>query len=113
MTARAEMLSESAFQKQVIDLAHQFGWTVAHFRAALSQKGRWLTPLQGDAKGFPDLVLLKPPSLIFAELKAERGVLSDEQAAWISRLAQVPGVKAVIWKPRDWDDIVTELRRAA
>jgi hypothetical protein len=50
--------SEASFLEQIIDLAHLFGWRVAHFRAARTFSG-WRTPVQGDGKGFPDLVLCR------------------------------------------------------
>lgn len=113
---RAMKTSEREFQAQVIDLARMFGWRCAHFRTALSQSGRWLTPVQADGAGFPDLVLTKGPRLVFAELKADRGIVSRPQAEWLSALAVVagesPNVTAVVWKPRDWDDIVELLKGA-
>lgn len=105
--------NERGFQEQVIDLARLFGWRCAHFRAAMSRSGRWMTPVQADGAGFPDLVLTKDGRLIFAELKAERGVLSQQQADWLSALSLVSRhsahVTAVVWKPRDWDAIVDTL----
>ena len=39
--------------------------------------------------GFPDCVMVKPPRLIFAELKSEKGVVSPEQQEWLDLLEQV------------------------
>jgi len=61
-------MTEREFQQAVVQLARLMGWRVHHTRPALTQRGRWLTPIQGDA-GFPDLVLCRPPRLILAELK--------------------------------------------
>lgn len=115
-----ERVLERDFQKQVIDLAKTFGWKVAHFRTAQSQKGHWLTPVQADGKGFPDLVMVKGRRLIFAELKSQRGQLSAEQGDWLSKLALLewgtidePGIHVRVWRPDDWTDIVNELRRTA
>jgi len=103
-----EFVSEAAFLTQVIDLAQALHWRAHHVRPAWSKKG-WRTPIQGDP-GFPDLVLVRPPRVIFAELKSERGRLSDEQEIWIDWLEKCHLGEIYIWKPSDWDDIVSKLR---
>jgi len=104
------IVSERAFQDQVVTLAHLFGWTVAHFRPARTARG-WRTPVAADGAGFPDLVLVKEGRLICAELKSQRGKLSAAQEMWLALLSTVPGVLAVVWKPADWDVIASELQR--
>lgn len=104
--------TEAEFQASVVDLAQVYGFLVVHFRAARTKKG-WRTPLLGDGAGFPDLILVRPPDLIFAELKAERGRPSPAQRAWLEVLARVPGVDAYLWRPSDWPEIAARLRPAA
>jgi VRR-NUC domain len=107
-------MDERSFEKQVVELAHLFGYRVAHFGAAMNAKGHYRTPTRYDAKGFPDLVLVRsdmgdrPKRLVFAELKSDTGRLSKDQAAWIDDLAAT--AEAYVWRPRDWDDIVDILR---
>ena len=103
---------EDAFLRKIIVMAHLYQWTVAHFRPARTATG-WATAVQGDGKGFPDLVLLRAPRLLFAEAKSAKGRLSPEQAAWLELLRQVPGVEVKTWRPSMWDEIETELRRTA
>ena len=108
------VITETQFQQQVIDLAHLTGWTVAHFRAAkVIIKGveTYRTPVQADGKGFPDLVLVKPPRVLFIELKSESGQASPEQVAWLLLLGKCPGIETYCWKPSQWDEIVEILRR--
>lgn len=100
---------ERDFQRSVIDLARRTGWRVHHTRPALTQRGRWLTPVQGDV-GFPDLVLCRPPRLIVAELKRVGGRLTAAQRGWLDALGQCAGVECYLWRPEDWDAIVTTLR---
>lgn len=103
---------EEALLSQVIDLAHIYGWRVAHFRPARVGKS-WRTPVQGDGKGFPDFVLARDGRVIFAELKSNTGKLSDEQQEWLHALAgewETPNHKVYVWRPRDWDEIVATLR---
>lgn len=92
-------LSEAAFQKQVIGLAHLHHWRVAHFCAAPTRKGTWSTPYQADAKGWPDLVLVKD-RVIYAELKTDKGRLSDHQGEWLDRLSNA-GQTVFVWRPTD------------
>ena len=98
---------EGAFQRQVIQLAHTFGWLVQHTRP-VKQGDRWLTPISGDV-GFPDLVLVHPNrGIIFAELKSETGAVSDAQFKWGSRI-RAAGGEWKIWRPKDMDEIQRRL----
>ena len=106
MAAVPAML-ERDFQAQVVELAKLFGWRIAHFRPAPSAKG-WRTPMIGHP-GWPDLVLLRPPRLILAELKSTSKV-RPEQQEWLDQLGQVPGVESHVWRPADLDLIVDLLR---
>jgi hypothetical protein len=94
-------ISETAFERKIMKAAKLRGWLVTHFRPAQSQSGNWLTPLSGDP-GFVDLVMCKPPWLIMAELKSERGTVSPEQRTWGLALSKCPGVFYAVWKPRHW-----------
>ncbi len=107
-------MSEREFQSWVIDVARGLGWRVAHFRPAMTQRGNWITPVQADGKGFPDLVLVRRDRLIFAELKAEKGRLSKDQQEWLKALYHVEnemrGIAVYVWKPSDRDEIERILR---
>lgn len=56
---------------------------------------------QNSEAGFPDVVLLRPPRLIFAELKRQSGVVSPEQQAWLQGLAEA-GYECYLWRPDAW-----------
>lgn len=103
---------EAQFQQALLQVARLQRWRVAHFRPARTDKG-WRTAVEADGAGFPDLVLVRPPRLIFAELKADDGELAAAQEAWIAALAQVPGVEIVVWRPADWNQICQTLHRSA
>ena len=100
-------MNESDFLKSVIDLAHLCGWKVAHFRPAKTERG-WRTPVQADGAGFPDLVLVRD-RVIFAELKSEKGKLSDAQWAWKDAIQRAGG-EYYIWRPSEWENAVDILR---
>ncbi len=93
-------MTEDDFQKIVIDMAHLYGWIVAHFRPARvirGGKGTWETPVAADGKGFPDLVLAKAGRVLFRELQTDKGKASDEQRKWL----KATGGK--VWRPKHLD----------
>jgi hypothetical protein len=93
-------VTEKQFQQQVTDLAEACGWE--HYHAWLSIH---------SPTGWPDLALVKPPRLVFAELKSEKGKLTAQQRRWIGLLEQCPGVEVYCWWPSDWEQAVEVLRR--
>ena len=92
-------LSEKHFQQQVLDLARLAGFLVYHTHDS-----------RRSAPGFPDLVLVRPPAVLFAELKSEGGRLRPEQEAWLATLEDCPGVQARLWRPGDWLEIEETLK---
>jgi hypothetical protein len=123
VAAKAPTMSEIEFERAVVDIAHTFDWMVASFRPAQTSKG-WRTPVKYDGKGWPDLVLVHGTGhLVFAELKAPKGILSPEQKRWGELLASVasqqtmalhdkiagPLVHYCVWKPTDADAVAALL----
>lgn len=103
-TRLASAMTETALQTAIIDYARLTGWRAVHFRPAMNDRGRWLTPIEGDP-GFPDTVLVRPGRLVFAELKSASGKVEPEQRAWLTLLGSVDGhVEVFIWRPADWVD---------
>lgn len=106
-------MTEIEFEKAIVELAHMFGWMVASFRPAQTGKG-WRTPVKYDGKGYPDLTLAHPNgSIIFAEIKADAGRLSEEQKHWGFILTaagrcnsgQPTPVSYFVWRPKDLPEI--------
>lgn len=100
MTFLADALprqTERSFQAQVVKLAELLGWRCYHTLRS-----------EGSAAGFPDLVLVRArhpkPRVIFAELKADRGRLTDDQKAWLLEL-RASGQEAYLWAPRNWSAV--------
>ena len=95
-------MTERELQSAVIECARLLGWRVAHFRPALTARG-WRTPVEADGAGFPDLVMVRAGVLLFVELKAVRGRLSDAQVEWVDALAACrQDVRMLVWRPADW-----------
>lgn len=102
-------ISEKAFTAQVIALARWLGWRVAHFRAAMTKGGRWVTPVQGDGAGFPDLFMLRHNRAICAELKTAKGKTIPKQDEWLNE-AKRAGIETYVWRPADIDEIEATLK---
>ena len=91
--------TEKQFQQAVREYARITGWRdFCH----------WLS-IRSPA-GYPDLTLLRPPRVVFAELKTERGRVSDAQQETLALLGQCPGVETYLWRPADWPTIEEVLR---
>lgn len=88
-------MSEAELLEQVLALARLRGYLGYHTHRS-----------EHSEAGFPDLVLLKPSRLIFAELKTESGRLTREQRLWLAYLEAVadhaPNIEVYLWRPSDW-----------
>jgi hypothetical protein len=91
-------VTEEEFQAHVIRLSTMFGWLTYHTRDS-----------RRSASGFPDLVLVRGPRLIFAELKSVNGKVRDSQADWLTRLRDTKA-EVYLWRPNDIDEITEILR---
>lgn len=100
-------ISEAEWQRRVILMAQTHGWLVAHFRPGMSSKGRWMTAVAGDGKGFPDLVLChqRTGRVLFVELKRDDGKTTPEQDKWLRALC------GEVWRPRDFDAVRERLSK--
>lgn len=107
--ARATVkMPERELQDAVIKLARLLGWRSAHFRPAMTTHG-WRTAVQGDGKGFPDVVLIRDERLVVAELKSDSGQLTNEQDQWLAAWRSV-GAEVHVWRPEDLQTIADILR---
>jgi hypothetical protein len=103
MRSGVKTLSEKDFQQQVLDLTRLSGWLCYHTHDS------WRS-----APGFPDLVMVRPPRLLFVELNSEQGRLRLEQATWLEVLAGCEDAPEVhLWRPADFEDIQATLKREA
>lgn len=91
-------MSEDDLLRAVLDMCRRLSLRTAHFRPALSKSGRWMTAVQGDGKGWPDLTIVGPGGVLFRELKAEGKYPEPEQRLWLEALT-VAGANVGVWKP--------------
>jgi hypothetical protein len=83
---------------------------------ALSWHGyRWTHIRRSDkaltmgSPGLPDLIAVRGPRLIAAELKAERGRFTADQSAWLDALVRVEEVDARVVRPSTLDAFLCSL----
>jgi hypothetical protein len=93
-------ISERRFMQQVVDLAKLLKWRVYHTHDS-----------RHSPAGFPDLVLVRRPRVLFVELKVGKNVPTDEQIAWLLDLHDC-GQVVHIWRPEDWPFIELTLKGA-
>jgi hypothetical protein len=82
--------TEAQFQRQVIRYAELMGWHC--YFAQRSDK---------SPAGWPDLILIRRPRILFCELKAERGRVTADQQLCLDEL-RACGMAAHVWRPSDW-----------
>ena len=108
-------VDEDSFQQFLIGFAQSLHWKVAHFGKVNTVRG-WMTPVEADGKGWPDLLFCKPqtPGEIvqgfFAELKVGKNQPTPEQSQWIHDLRD-SGLECHLWYPEDWPCIRERLER--
>jgi hypothetical protein len=91
--------SEEDILAAILDLCKILHLHAAHFRAGRTERG-WRTPVSGDGKGFPDLVIAGPNGVIYRELKTATGRLGIHQHRWLKCLT-TGGADAAVWRPDD------------
>ena len=89
---------EKDFMDQLLDAAVPAGWMAYHTYDS-----------RRSTAGFPDLVLVKPPVVIFAELKTEKGTPSTAQDEWLEKLGLCTELSVHLWRPSNWDEIEERL----
>lgn len=112
-TAYTDHMTEREFQTHVLALAKRLGWTSWHDGATNAPRVCYAckAPSRGfqrNAKGLPDLILVRGPRLIWAELKSQDGVTKPEQRQWIADL-RAAGQTVFVWRPSQWSEIESVL----
>lgn len=98
---RQRRTEEADFQEQLLNLARLLGWLAFHDYAS-----------ERNEPGLPDLVLVKAPRVIFAELKSAKGKPTKGhmgryrwlpgQEDWLRELRACAGVETYLWRPADF-----------
>jgi hypothetical protein len=99
-------ITEQQFTNSVLQYAKAYGWRRFHVRMS----GVGGVNVQGD-RGFPDLVLVRPPRMIVAELKVGRNKTTKEQDGWLQALEESSCAEIYWWTPDQWQRILETLSR--
>ena len=91
-------MTEKAFQAAVVQAATFAGWKVYHTFDS-----------RRSPAGFPDLVLVRPPDVLFVELKTDTGRVRLDQEQWLAALKACTAVEAHVWRPRQMDEVLARL----
>lgn len=106
-------LTERRFMQQVLRYAELMGWRWWHDRATNAPRAckhcKRKLSLPRNESGHPDLLLIRRPRVVWAELKAQRTPVTDAQRDWITEL-RACDQEAYVWRPDDWPEIERVLR---
>ena len=123
-------ISETAFSTQVEELLRRFGWRFMHIKPSVMQSGHWASSMNPEGKGWLDYCAVRPPRLLFAELKDAKTTLTPEQDEWFDDLIECtrqiminpvpvpvgrkielfPSFEVYLWRPSMIEKIVEILR---
>jgi hypothetical protein len=98
-------MNEAQWQSVVIREAMLAKWAYYHPPDNIPYKGN---KKQNIVAGFPDLTLVRGDRLVFVELKAEKGRITEAQKVWLKRL-EATGVECYLWRPSDYDTMLKTL----
>ena len=102
LDAQATAMTEAALLSQVRQAAKALGLRLYH-----THDSRRSEP------GFPDVVIVGRRSVLFRELKTQRGRVRPEQTEWLKALYEAGG-DARIWRPLDLlDGTILDQMKAA
>lgn len=89
-----EFQNEKGFSQAVVGFAQSQRWMV--FRTWQSKH---------SPPGEPDLRMVRPPRVIFAELKVKKNQPTMYQVVALELLGQCSGVETYLWYPSNWEEI--------
>jgi hypothetical protein len=110
-TIPSPTVNETEWQEVVVAAMRSLGWRHNFTRRTIGRGKKWTTAT--SCVGWPDLTAWHPRhGLIFVELKAEHGVVSEAQHDVLDSLREA-GQRVFVWRPSDFDAAVRVLRGTA
>jgi len=99
VTGLDDAMTEAELQEAVVEAATRFGWLCYHDYDS-----------RRNQPGFPDLVLVRPPNVMFIECKTARGRVRPGQQVWLDALKDCDTVMSGVVRPGDLDRIIATLQ---
>lgn len=87
-------VSERDLLAYVLQTARLHGWLAYHSWSSVHSEAGW-----------PDVVAVKSPRIVFAELKREGRRPTEAQWRWLDALRRIPGCEVFVWKPSNRAEI--------
>jgi hypothetical protein len=103
MNLLARAMTEDQLLTAAVEALTIFGWRWTHPR----RSDKALT--MGDP-GLPDIIAVKPPDLLFVEVKSHAGRLSEAQSAWMADIRNCPAVGYFLLRPDTLDTFIRLLQ---
>lgn len=99
-------LKEAPWQKQVEEALDVFGWWWMHIPPNVVVCPHCRTRIyRGIRKGFPDILAIKPPYILWIECKTERGHIDPEQHR-VKAMLEACGQIVLHVRPRDRERVL-------
>lgn len=91
-TMSARPMTERQLQTAIVGLCQWLHLLVYHTHNS-----------QHSARGFPDLVIVGPRGIVFAELKSAHGKTTIDQRCWEAGIREAAGT-FYLWRPEHWQN---------
>jgi hypothetical protein len=108
--ASADTWTEAEFEKLAAASFRKAGWQAFHTARGRGRDGDWMT--NTSEPGLPDWLFIRPPHVVFIELKKQAGRPTPEQRKVIASIQRCTSVEAWFARPSDWPSLV-EIREGA
>lgn len=93
------LMSERDWQSLVVDAARVHGWETFH-----------VLDSRGMTAGWPDLVMIRPPEVLFVELKRANAKARPAQLHVLDMLERCE-LEVHVWRPQDEPEVLARLAR--
>lgn len=101
----ADTYTEAEWSSLVVARFRDAGWMCFHAERARGRDGDWMTNTGDD--GLPDWLFIRPPTLLFVELKRQKGSkASPSQVRVIGAIQQCTEVAGYFARPAQFDKLM-------
>ncbi len=99
------MTRDPGFARKLLAYLTSAGW---HWRRFFQSKPNAGRPDNMGMTGFPHVVAVKGPRLLFLLVKSDSAVLKSEEAGWLDRLRGA-NAEAIVARPGNWISVRSAL----